>query len=403
MTMKRRAMRSLPKAASIAVLALLVGMLAPPSPPRLATHTASSSGQTNAAADRDVVNQGDRGRAYVADNAAASDSNECRSWATACATVQHALDVVGAGTVEVGEGDFVGPITLGTGQHLVGSGTESTFIRPDGDSGTAVTIADAASASIERLRIGSSSETFDGVLLENLGTKTHVEDVEFENWDPDPKQGYGGTGLLTSNGEGQRYETIGFGLTRLAMDICGANHVFTNIRGSGNFHILRECTGQDKENGGHHHVYGMKFTHAGYTGDEDPAQVTTVVLDDNGGWIFNNADLDESDNSLIAIDSAHNEFNNPVIAPGSEWQVRGPAAADDDQFGHHNVFNDLTVLGKLADGGQFNEYWRPFAPYENQVTIDGDHILVESRDVGWDGNFDGPGVYHYAKAPGPGE
>lgn len=342
------------------------------------------------------------GQAYAADSPAASDSNDCRSWETPCATIQHALDFVGAGTVHVGEGNFVGPITLRTGQHLIGSGTGSTFIRPAGDSGTAVTIGDAASAYIEKLRIGSSSKTFGGVLLKNLGTETHVQDVDLANWDADPKQGYGGTGLLTSDGEGQQYDTIGFGRTRLAMDICGANDVFSNFRGSENFYILRECTGQDHHNGGHHHIYGMKFTHAGYTGDANPSQVTTVMLDDNGGWIVNNADLDESDNSLVVIDSPHNEFNDSVIAPGSVWEVRGPTSGDDPDFGHHNVFNDLAVLGQLKDDGRFNEYWRPFAPYQDQVTITGERILVESRDVGDDSNFAGAGVYHYQETTGPG-
>lgn len=419
-------MQLIATAASVAAAMLLVSTVAPSASQTLLTNQMSSAsahtgGQVGVAGDDGRASQtgqvgvtgddghasesgsGDTGQAYVADARAARDSNDCLSWTTACATIQRALNVIGTGTVHVGEGDFFGPITLSTGQHLVGSGTESTFIRPPGDSGTALTIADSASASVEKLRLGSSSPTFEGVLLKNLGTRTHVEDVDLANWEADPKRGYGGTGLLTSNGEGQQYETIGFTRTRLAMDVCGANHVFTNIRGSENFYILRECRGQDHANGGHSHVYGMKFTNAGFTGDEDPARVTTVVLDDDGGWILNNVDLDESDNSLVVIDSDHNEFNDSVIAPGTLWQVRGPTSADDYEFGHHNVFNDLTVLGQLQDDGASNEYWRPFAPYADQVTINGDRILVESRDVGSEGSFEGDGVYHYAEEAGPGD
>ncbi len=160
---------------------------------------------------------------------------------------------------------------------------------------------------------------FRGVHLEVVGTQVAVRDVTIQV--PDRVEirntGHGGLGLWTHGGEGCAFDNLRIEHTQQAMLIGGANHLFTQLRGSRNFKILS----YDVSSGGHTFI-NSKFVNAGHYGQGPHAKpVETIRIgrdsDGNGASTFIACDWDESSaNSVHTVVGDRSEFIRCVTAAG---------------------------------------------------------------------------------------
>lgn len=315
---------------------------------------------------------GDIGLHYVAENG--SDNNDGRTWETALATLAKALTVARQGTIRIGTGRFVGNCTA---SHVTvrGQGRGETVIVSATPTGSALTLGDEAN--LEQLAIDGTHDgtiPFTGTHLEVAGTSTTVRNVGILVPDAveNRNTGMGGVGLWTHSGEGCVFDNLRIDHTQQAMLIGGANHLFTQLRGSRNFKTLA----YDAASGAHTFI-NSKFTRSGNEGSgPSAAPVETIRIgttqDGNGASTFICCDWEESHaNNQHTIVGDRNEFIRCTTAPGSHMTIQG----------RHNIFRGHTILGSVVCDGVDNEFWDPrFYPgwggIPNPLEVNGARNLV---------------------------
>lgn len=281
-----------------------------------------------------------------------SNRSNGRTWETAFATIPHAIKTMRAGTIMLGGGWFEADFEA-EWISIQGSDRSATVLVSRSTGGSTVRLGDGVK--LTGLTIDGTNGgqvRFRGVHLEVVGTQTAVRDVTIQVPDrvENRNTGIGGIGLWTHGGEGCVFDNLSIEHTQQAMLIGGANHLFTQLRGSRNFKILA----YDVSSGGHT-IINSKFVNAGNYGQGPGARpVETISIgrdtDGNGASTFITCDWDESyANSIHTVVGDRSEFIRCVTAAGSHMVVQG----------NHNVFRNQTILGGITCQGDDNEFWDP--------------------------------------------
>jgi hypothetical protein len=279
-----------------------------------------------------------------------SDRSNGRTWETAFATIPHAVKAIKAGTIMLGGGYFQADFEA-EWIALKGSDRSATVLVSQSPGASTVRLGDGAKLTDVSIDGTSGGQIpFKGVHLEVVGTQTAVRDVTIQVPDrvENRNTGIGGTGLWTHDGEGCVFDNLRIEHTQQAMLIGGANHLFTQLRGSRNFKILN----YDVSSGGHT-IINSKFVNSGNYGRGPGAPpVETIRIgrnsDGNGASMFIVCDWDESyANSIHTVVGDRSEFIRCVTAAGCHMYVQG----------NHNVFRNQTILGEVICQGNDNEFW----------------------------------------------
>lgn len=312
----------------------------------------------------------DSGQVFVASNG--SDRNSGASWDSAFATVAHALDVVGNGTVYVGAGTFAGGFTIGRAA-VRGAGRDCTFIQATDDRQTIVTMTDGALLSDLNVQ-GSRHFTGIGILIP--GTLVHVQDVDVKNDDAtDPQAGYGGNGVVLRDGEGCLLTRVATSRQRLAWKVGGANHVFIQMRGDSNYQDVlfggESATDADTFlESGAHLVLGSKFVRGGNTGVPGAATVRCIEIAGNGQHTLIDCDWDEADSAEWLVSSNDNVLTRCAVAPHNTLNLSGD----------FNTVQSLKVLGEVVVSGSDNALWSTYAPAGGRLVVNGTRNLVQGEN-----------------------
>lgn len=302
-----------------------------------------------------------------------SNRSKGRTWETAFATIAHAIKTMRAGTIMLGGGYFKADFEA-EWIRIKGSDRSATVLFGHGAGGSTVRLGDGVTMTDLTID-GTNGDRvpFKGVHLEVTGTQTAVRDVTIQVPDrvENRNTGVGGTGLWTHGGEGCVFDNLSIEHTQQAVLVGGANHLFTQLRGSRNFKILS----YDVSSGGHTFI-NSKFVNAGnYGKGPNATPVETISIgrnsDGNGASTFITCDWDESyAHSIHTVVGDRSEFIRCVTAAGCHMVVEGA----------HNVFRDQTILGGVICRGTDNEFWDPrlysgwTAP--NALQVDGARNLV---------------------------
>ena len=356
-------------AAGAAGAAAGTGLLGPPAETVAVTQAQTSASRPGALA---VSQPKPRysGEVYV--SADGSDRNSGASWSSAMATIAHALDVVGYGTVYVGAGTFAGGFTIGRAA-VRGVGRDATFVQAGHDQQTIVTMTDGALLSDLNVQ-GSTHFTGIGILI--TGTLVHVQDVDVKNDDStNPQAGYGGYGVVLRDGEGCLLTRVATSRQRLAWKVGGANHVFVQMRGDSNYQDLL-FGGESPSDAntflesGAHLVLGSKFVQGGNTGVPGGVTVRCIEIAGNGQHTLIDCDWDEADSAEWLISSDNNVLTRCAVAPHNTLNLAGD----------FNTVQGLKVLGEIVVDGTDNTLWNTYAASGGRMIVNGSRNLVQGEN-----------------------
>jgi hypothetical protein len=301
-----------------------------------------------------------------------SDHNSGGSWGSALATIAHALEVVGNGTVYVGAGTFDGGFTIGRAA-VRGSGRDSTFIRATNDKQTIITMTDGALLSDLNVQ---GAPRFTGTAILITGTLVDVQDVDVKNDDKtDPKAGYGGYGIVLRDGEGCLLTRVETSRLRLAWKVGGANHVFVQMRGDSNYRDIlfggESPTDADTFlKSGAHMILGSKFVQGGNIGLPGAPTVRSIEIAGNGQHTLIDCDWDETDSAEWLVSSDNNALTRCAVAPRNQLNLTG----------NFNTVQGLKILGHVRVTGANNTLWNTFAQSGGSLTVNGSDNLVQGEN-----------------------
>ncbi len=356
-------------AAGAAAAAAGTGLLDAPAATVAATTTPTTGSAAGDPPPR-AVNSAYSGAVFV--TADGSDHNSGGSWDAGLATIAHALEVVGYGTVYVGAGTFAGGFTIGRAA-VRGSGRDCTFIEARHPRQTIVTMTDGALLSDLNIQ-GDGHFTGTGILI--TGTLVHVQDVDVKNSDSiNPQAGYGGYGVVLRDGEGCLLTRVSTSRQRLAWKVGGANHVFVQLRGDSNYRDI--LFGGETEHdaatfleSGAHLVLGSKFVAGGNTGKPGAPTVRCIEIAGNGQHTLIDCDWDEADSAEWLVSSDNNVLTRCAIAPHNTLNMTGS----------FNTVESLKVLGELVVTGSDNTFWNTCAASGGQMLVNGARNLVQGEN-----------------------
>ncbi len=352
-------------AAGVAAVAAETGLLGNP-PQTGATSTSRSATPPPAATS---PNAQDSGQVFVAQNG--SDRNSGGSWGSALATIRHALNVVGNGTVYVGAGSFGGGFTIGRAA-VRGAGRDATFIQAANDTQTIVTMTDGALLSDLNVQ---GTPHFTGTAILITGTLVHVQDVDIKNDDrTEPSAGYGGYGVVLRDGEGCLLTRVATSRLRLAWKVGGANHVFVQMRGDSNYKDIlfggESPTDADTFlKSGAHLILGSKFVHGGNIGAPGTPTARCIEIAGNGQHTLIDCDWDETNSADWLVSSNNNVLTRCAVAPRNTLNLSGD----------FNTVQGLKVLGNVVVSGSDNSLWNTFAQDGGTFVVNGSRNLVEGE------------------------